>query len=328
VISSRSDLTSVLNGWLASKLIRDRTRTLLKSGAPSTERSGLSDNQIANWKRRGLPESFLEGAALYHCAENRSLHFYTVRRLGIEADAFWQVFIVHAPEDDTQPKLDCTILRYWQGVRALRETGCLTHIAHRSAGEGASGDEPRSIVEGDCGFEWRHDDNDGVFVSWEVGREPRDHGYVVRFSGVMAQDHEEAVGGSPAIPVGTVHLLVFLPRKVLDRQRRKRLPSNPRGRPIAFSTLLHGAPARVMENYLGIRKSPANGDFRRLGPWFEEGPLVEPWESDSDDVPQPIREHESIKEATAPAYESFVARIHDPLAFLSYFMIFGSSSHD
>ena len=278
VISNKSDLTSALNGWLASSIILDRTRKLLKSGAPSTERSGLSDGQIANWKRRGLPESILEGAALYHCAKDRNLHLDTAKRLGIEADTFWQVFIVHAAENDDQLKLDCTILRYWQGVRALRGTVYLTHTAHRSAGEGASDDKPRSLVEGDCGFDPGDDDDGGVFVSWEVeaGREPRDHGYAVRFSRVMEREHEEALGGSPTIPVATAHLLAFLPREVLDHQRRKRLPSNPRGRPIAFSTLLHGDPTRVIESYLGIRKSPANGDFRRLGPWFKEGPLVEP----------------------------------------------------
>ena len=105
MISNKSDLTSALNGWLASSIILDRTRKLLKSGAPSTERSGLSDGQIANWKRRGLPESILEGAALYHCAKDRNLHLDTAKRLGIEADTFWQVFIVHAAENDDQLKL-------------------------------------------------------------------------------------------------------------------------------------------------------------------------------------------------------------------------------
>ena len=185
-------------------------------------------------------------------------------------------------------------------------------------------------MEGDCGFDPGDDDDGGVFVNWQVeaGREPRDHGYAVRFSRVMEREHEEALGGSPTIPVATAHLLAFLPREVLDHQRRKRLPSNPRGRPIAFSTLLHGDPTRVIESYLGIRKSPANGDFRRLGPWFKEGPLVEPWEIDSNGVPQPIREHRSVEEARTSEYEPFGVRVDNPDAFLSYFMIFGGSPHD
>ena len=323
MIADSADLVRALSSWIDDGGILSDTRKFLKSG-PSSPRSGLGDGQIQNWRRRGgrLPSSFIEGAALYHCAQARSVQLHPAKEIGIAGDSFWQVFVVHNAVDDNQQMVDCTILRYWHGVRA-RGTTYFAHTAYRSTGETAVKDDVCPLPKDDSSFE-RHFDHDGtVLVSWQIDREPRDLGYVAHFPGAIRNNHAEAVGGSPTIPVGAVHLLVFLPRSVIDRQRQGHLPSNPRGIPTAFATLLNGNPVHVMESYL---ESHTRLGFLRLGPWFREGPLVEFWHG-SHRLPQPIREHKSFESAQNSVHEgdceAFVANVDDPLPFLTYFMVFG-----
>ncbi len=325
MVDNRANLEHELERWLdkSSPELAD-TRKFL--GSDSTgKRSGLSDGQIANWRRRRrLPDTFVEGAALYHCALARTGRLDPAQWTGIAGDSFWQVFVV---ADTVGPKLDCTILRFWKGVRTLDDTKpkYLTHIAHRSTDKAARTREPSQLGRKDDSFDCEADDDGSVFVSWKIGLEPRDYGYELEFPNAIVNDHNEAVGGLSTIDVGSAHMLVFLPQRAVDRLVDMRMPGNPFGLPGAFSTLLQGDGVRVMESYLGIRKSNADGDFRRLGPWFEQGPQVN-WGLQDHSPPQAIGEHRAFKEATKSAQEGKcrLCSLHvvNPLPFLSYFVVF------
>ena len=269
---TRSDLEDNLWNWLdkGSPELVD-TRRLLGPDLTG-KRSGLGDGQIANWRRRKrLPDTFVEGAALYHCAQARTGTLDPAARTGIRGDSFWQAFVVAGGDG---PKLDCTILRLWTGVRALHDNrpGYLTHVAHRSTDQATEEREPEELGRKHASFERRFEYGGGVFVSWKVGREPRDYGYELEFPNSIVNNSNEAVGGLSVIHVDAVHMLVFLPQRVVERLMDMRIPGNPFGLPGSFSTLLHGDGVQVMESYLGIRRNPGTGDYRRLGPWFRAGP--------------------------------------------------------
>ena len=378
MITDPASLTSTLEEWLDDGDVLTETRRFLKSGSRSG-RSGLGDGQIANWRRRGLPSSFVEGAALYHFGQARRVRGVDPsQEVGIEGDAFWQVFIVHDAANNRQEWLDCTILRQWQGVRSLHpgDTTWLTHPAYRSTGKNRTNDEPEtddgkngkngkaeeeekdktsveSLLEGDPRFRKVQDDDGTVVVSWEIDRESLDYGYIAHFPMAIRNDHVEAVGGCPSIPIRSANLLAFLPRKYFD-ERQMRLPSNPRGIPGAFATLLNGDPVRVMESYLGIHKEDGakisaagptedrtqkpsvtkrdfSHHFRRLGPWFHEVSNVEAGFG-SRRPPPSIRTHDFFKEAERIAqeggYRAFATHVDVPRPFLTYFMVFGSSPND
>lgn len=328
MVDNRSDLESELRGWLhkGSAVLAD-TRKFLGSD-PNGKRPGLRDSQIANWWRKDrLPDTFVEGAALYHCAQERKRRLDAAQRTGIAGESFWQVFVVHAPKTDGQEKLHCTIMRYWQGVRALndRKPHYLTHIAHRSADREADRKKPRQLGREDDSFDYAFDANGGVFVSWELGREPLDYGYEVVFGNAIVNDHDEAVGGLSTIQVGSAHMLVFLPQKAVDRLAAMLLPGNPQGLPGALSTLVNGSPVDVMESYLGIRKGANDRDYRRLGPWFEPGPQVA-WGLGDRAPPQAIREQKAFEAAVESAKKGECrpcsTHVDDPAPFLSYMMVF------
>lgn len=326
LVTDYASLKKTLDVWLDDSALVAETRRFLNSH-PASKRSGLGDAQIANWKRpnRRMPASFVEGAALYHCATPN-----LAPPVRMEAETFWQVFIVHDRKDQ-QTGMDCTILRYWQRVQWHDDdTSRLTHTAHRSIGEGGGATpEPRSLPNDDAGFEWDPEDDGSVSVSWKIGREPRDCGYALHFPAAIMidEDHPDAVGGCPTIPVRAAHVLTFVPRSVADRQRKS--PGNPRGIPSAIATLPSGNPARLMETYLGIReKKGAKGDFSRLGPWFEEGPQVtqvKEW-SHFDLLPNPILEDQCFKSAENSARQNhfrvYATQYEKPSPFLTYFMVF------
>ena len=327
--TNNDEFTNTLNKWLNDSAILADTRKFLKSGQDSTRSGGITDGQRANWRRRGLPNTFVEGAALYHCAQAKYVQPTAAQGSAIEGGAFWQVFVVHAPEVDDQPMLDCTVLRCWQGLRAHhRGTDWFAHTATRSIGTPPAKADVRPLVKDDS-FRPVPQDDGTVIMSWEIGLEPRDQGYHAHFPGSLANGREDAVGGCPTIPVASGHLLVYLPQSLLRRQREMRLPGNPRGIPIAFSTFLNGGnPARIMESYLGVRGTrPTEEAFRRLASWFDEGPLVEEWRQDTHRVPQLIRQHEAFQTAENLAhegkYEAYATHIDAPRPFLSHFMVFG-----
>ncbi len=321
MVTDETNLRSTLKDWLRNSALVAETRNFLKSG-PSSNRSGLGDAQLANWKTRGLPTSFVEGAALYHCAARRQW-------IGIEADTFWQVFIVHDVKD--QENMDCSVFRYWQGVRDLRDTADNTHLTHHAFRSNTvkKKSNARSLPEGDLNFRTDPEDDGVVFVSWEIGPEPRDCGYALRFSDVIAKVGPDAVGGYPGIPVSSARMLTFLPPSI--RQRQQKPLGNPRAIPSAIATLLTGNPARVIDDYLGIRKKEGfKGNYYRLGVWFQEGPQVtqvtqvkELFQSDL--LPKAIREDSGFNSAfsyQAP-FEIFATQDNEPWPFLHYFMVFG-----
>lgn len=343
MIDNRRTLTDALRIWLEEGDVLADARKLLNAG-PSSKRSGLGDGQIANWKRGDrLPDTFVEGAALYHCAQARR-PLIDPEDIGLTGSSYWQVFVVGNPEHDNQPVLDCAILRYWQDVRALEDTGYLTHVASRSIDPTAAEDEPRVSTDGagakdkkraqpkvvelgrkGANFDPQFEDDGSLFVSWEIDRTPRDHGYAVTFPKSIVNNHDELVGGHSVVPVGSAHLLVFLPQSAVNRLADRGLPGNPHGLPGAFATLLHGSPARVMERYLGIVESGAKRDFRRLGPWFRVIPEVEQG-SGSHPLPPDISRDEVYKKASewveAGKFRLYSIHVDKPESFLTYALVF------
>ena len=365
MITDYSALKRKLLEWINDGDVLAESRKFLRSDE-SSERSGLGDGQIANWRRRGLPSSFVEGAALYHCGQPRkSAQDDLARRVGMKAEAFWQVFVVEDAGKE-QEWLDCTILRQWQGVRCLdlRDTTLLTHTAHRStrkhdkernAADAGGRKDPEdrkteslvdSLVDQDPCFrrdpEDDSSDDDSVVVSWEVDPARSDYGYVARFPTAIKNNHSEAVGGYPSIPVQSSTMVTFLPPRLIAQMQR---PDNPKGIPKSFATLLDGDPVRAMEGFLGIVKekggagatSDAEGDstgdvgdfqrhLRRLGSWFREESQVRR-ALPSLSLPKPILEHEIFRREDRPDMRNaFVTHIVEPYPFLRYFTIFGPSS--
>ncbi len=336
MVNDKAEFLRSLDRWLEDRSILAETRKFLNL-EPLGKRSGLGDGQIANWRRRGrLPGTFVEGAALYRCARPASSiqKEQWAERMGIEGDAFWQIFIVYEEVDPTQPALDVCALQYWQGVRALRGVAHLTQAAYRSRwtkedgqNDDVSLSDVRSLPGEDESFKLEAEEDGALFASWDVGSAPRDCGFVVYFPGAIKNHQSEAVGGTPRIPVDVAHTVTFLPRTILERVREKRLPSNPKGVPSAFAALLDHNPGRVMEDYLGLRDKPeTRGNFRRLGPWFKEGPQVERWEG-AHYLPPSIRKDESFQRAEsalrAGEYEAFATHIDNPEPFLRQMMVFG-----
>ena len=332
IVNDNTELRLALSRWLKDSAILAETRRFLKSSGASGGRSGLGDAQLANWRRRGhLPDSFVEGAALYHCAQAKGGQVDPAQRIGIEADAFWQIFIVHETSEPGQTKLDCTILRYWKGVRSTRGTNWLTHVSYCSTGGRNRKDKAdvRSLIDEDDNLRVEDEEDGAVVTSWKVGPRPRDYGYRAHFPRTIANNQIEAVGGCPTIPMDAAHMVAFLPRRILDRQKRMT-----RGTPSACATLLNGNPVRIMERYLGLGETPARGneDFerrlRRLGPWFEFGPMVEPWHGPVG-LPKAVQDdkafQEAGKDAQAGSCEAFATHTENPLPFLTYFIVFGAA---
>ena len=342
MIDSRRALTDALETWLKKVDVLTEARRFLGTG-PTSKRSGLGDGQIANWKRsERLPDTFVEGAALYHCARKALID---PEDTGLTGSSFWQVFVVGNPKQGNQPDLDCAILRYWQDVRALGDVRYLTHGAARSIDPSAAKDEAKigaveagaedeeeagpkvvELVEREgAKFDPRYEPDGSLFVSWEIDRQPRDHGYAVTFPNAIVNNHDELVGGSSEIAVGSMHLLVFLPKRAVDRLAARGLPGNPHGLPGAFATLSRGSAARVMEGYLGILESGIKGDFRRLGPWFRVIPEVEQGPG-SHPLPPEIGRHDIYKTASewveAGEYRLFSVHVDKPLPFLTYALVF------
>ena len=327
MVANIDEFADTLEQWLDDGGILADTRRFLESGEDSERPGGITDSQRANWRRRGLPGAFVQGAALCYRAQSGTTRPPAAHRGPIEGGPYWQVIVVHAPERVDQEMLDCSILRLWHDLRALdRGSDWFTHIMSRSKGgkpdENPEGVEP--LVEDDS-FQCVPFGEDVTLVSWDVGREPRDQGYASHLRAAIANDRVEAVGGHPGISVTSGHLLAFLPRSVLDRK----LPSNPRGVPTAFSALLFGDnPARLMERYLGIHENPTEKDFRRIASWYEEGPQVGEWLQGAHGVPELIRRHPFFEDAEdrvrKGTHQAFVTHIDDPSPFLSHFMVFGS----
>ena len=341
MFDNREELEEELWRWLdkGSGELAD-TRNFLGSGS-TVARRGLGDSQIANWRRRHgeprLPETFVEGAALYHCA--RKGLFDPVEYSGIKADSFWHIYFVRGAEDDetdSQPWLNCAILRYWENVRSLGGADHLTHIALRSIDKAAAkkeagekprqdGPKPKPLGWQDSGFDYKYDPDGSLFTSWNIGCKPHDYGYEVDFPNAMMNDQDEAVGGSLSIAVDVAHQLVFLPKRAVDRLANMRLLGNPRGLPSAFSLLPGGNPVLLMESYFGIRDHGIKGDSRRLGPWFKQGPQVIEG-TGSKRPPEAIRENPLYKEAVRFVQEgrcvAFSTRVVVPPPFLSYFVVF------
>ena len=310
--------------------------------------AGLGDSQIANWWRRHgeprLPETFVEGAALYHCA--RGSLFDPVEHTRSKADSFWHIFFVRGDDDDendSQPRLHCGILRYWENARSVGGADHLTHIALRSIDKAVAKKKPRATVSekpekggeskpelrqlgrSGAGFDPKYDPDGSLFTSWTIDSEPHDYGYAVDFPNAIKNNSDEAVGGSLAIPVGVAHQLVFLPKRAVVRLANMGLPGNPLGLPSAFSLLPGGNPVLLMESYLGIRNSDMKGDFRRLGPWFKQGPQVMEGTGPTR-PPKAIREDDLYRKAMRYVQEgrslAFSTHIEIPPPFLSYFMVF------
>ena len=344
MIDSRRELTDALWIWLQGGDVLAEARRILNAGRNS-KRSGLGDGQIANWRRgKSLPDTFVEGAALFCCGQaERPL--IDPEDTGLTGSSFWQVFVVGDPKQGNQPDLDCAILRYWQDVRALGDVRYLTHGAARSIDPSAAKDEARAgtvaaraeekkragpkVVElakrKGAEFDHQYEADGSLFVCWQIDRVPRNHGYAVTFPKSIANDHDELVGGSSEIAVGSMHLLVFLPKRAVDRLAARGLPGNPHGLPGAFATMLRGSPARVMERYLGILESGVKGDFRRLGPWFRVIPEVEQG-AGSHPLPPEIGKHDIYEKASewveAGDYRLFSVHVDKPLPFLTYAVVF------
>lgn len=331
MIDNRQDLSDALWDWLKKGDTLTEARRFLSAG-PNSKRSGLGDSQLANWRRKEhLPDTFLEGAALYHCAQARSPRIDAAEETGLAASDFWQVFVVGNPSQVNQPRLDCAILRYWQNARAVDDNRYLSHYAYRSiaasAAKGETHDNPTVTELGgtDTRFYREFDDDGSLFVSWEIDREPRDHGYAVTFADAIKNDHDELVGGAPTIAVDSAHLLAFLPKKAIERLAGRGLPHNPQGIPGAFATHLSGNPARVMERYLGILESDANGDFRRLGPWFRMLQQVGQGEGDVE-LPAAVTDNEIYKEAAGwvdtGEFRLYSLHVDLPVPILTYALVF------
>ena len=336
MVRSRDELEESLWVWLdgSGGELAD-ARNFLGSGSTGVRR-GLSDSQIANWRHRHgerrLPNTFIEGAALYHCA--RGGLFDSVKYSGIKADSFWHIYFVRGGDDDpndSQPRLNCAIIRYWENVRSLGNATHLTHFALRSIDKDNAKDEnkpepqPLGRWSDPPGFDPQYDSDGSLFASWDIDGEPHDYGYAVDFPNAIANDGDEAVGGTLAIPVGVAHQLVFLPKRAVERLANMGLIGNPLGLPSAFSLLPGGNPVQQMESYLGVRKHGAKGDARRLGPWFRQWPQVVEGIG-STRPPKAIRKNGFYDQAVRYVQEgrcvAFSTRGDVPPPFLSYLMVF------
>lgn len=106
ILNSRYDIESLLKKALEDKIIINDVRRLLGDDG------ALGLSKVDNWKVRGFPPTFLEGAALIHCSGSEDEN---ISRTGLSARSAWHVFYVE--DNNTADKQDCRIWRFWEGMR-------------------------------------------------------------------------------------------------------------------------------------------------------------------------------------------------------------------
>jgi len=111
ILNSRYDIESLLKKALEDKIVINNARRLLG------DEGALGLSKVDNWKVRGLPITFLEGAALIHCSGSED---ETIRRTGLSARSSWHVFYVE--DDKSENKQNCRIWRFWEGMHVYGVT--------------------------------------------------------------------------------------------------------------------------------------------------------------------------------------------------------------
>lgn len=235
----REKLTEDIRDWLKHGPTLAKVREYLGGEA-------LSDFKIANWTKREIPRTLVEGAALYHCVHD--FDEKAAERTGLVADHFWQVFVV-----DKEPKKglhDCLTIRYWENVEWYGKRGEQPYLmprtwfsGHFPVDENDEDHKIRDIVEGKLlsmlkpdddgdGWEWiihKPQDNKGgaVKLRWEVKKDGRpdptpdsatkDYGYSVKLMGTIHSETREleTVGGISVIPVKAVSIVAVLPNSII-----------------------------------------------------------------------------------------------------------------
>jgi len=336
---SKDDLVQDVRSWLDDDQVLSKTRGFLGG-------QGLGEAKVANWSRpeRDVPETLIEGAALYHCARSGTFDTSAAERTGLVGGRFWQVFVV-GPRPDANGNHDCLVVRCWQDVRHYGERRDELFLTHKTWFTGVPDDKnpvidlmaARTLVrevpgkpntEGD-GWTAIEDESTSsrgreIAVSWRVPREERrDYGYAVRLAGTVSTkppkgQRHEYLGGLSTIPMEEEVLIVSLPPQLL-KASGDLLDDYTFVRPQCLEFLAEGIPITVLEAFLQARLAR-----KHLAPWFDNRGRARLWRDSGLELPPPI---ESLLKAQGVSLNSddgtaFVARVVSPAPYLYYSMVF------
>src|SRR5438067_4537247 len=204
--------------WIDDPGVRVATRLFLGG-------EGLSDAKIANWRRREFPDTFIEGAALAHCAGGGDFDVRAFEQTKLAGHEFWQVFIVSGDSDD-RGNHGCSIMRLWTGTRRKSGVPHPIDFAHKTwfTGPSSTKHPPVRNIVGPQSLETIPIGKSKAFsVVWSVAdSEPHDFGYRADVDATVAtrflqrnQKHEY-LGGMSTIPVERGVLVASFPHSVLN----------------------------------------------------------------------------------------------------------------
>ena len=294
---------------------------------------GLADAKIANWRRdeRKLPDSLVEGAALYHCLKNRAFDELAAERTGVVAHTCWQAFFV-SDSADKNNNHDCSVFRLWSGIRQFRRDNRERFFIHKTWFTGDGSERVSELVANDDvhldqKIFSQTPEGSELAVRWKIPWiDPREVGYNVRLKSTVAgkpskgQRHEY-LGGLTGIPVERLFLIASIPKRLLTKSQD--LLDFNEGQsykaPKCLEFLADGVPIHVLEGFLQGRL-----DLEWLLPWFDSRGTAQPWDEAGHSLPKPIADLALQQELSlsSPDHESFVFRVDSPAPYLYYSLVF------
>ncbi len=251
---SREDLEDELSRLLFDSEKKD----MLKDARQLLGKNSLNEAKMFNWRRRGLVRSLVEGAALIHVSRE-NFDTRAARRIGLIADAFFQIFIVGQEKKSKEAKddyRDMWSLRYWSGVcpyKHRERTDEQLYLTHKASflvpkntnlesleikdlitDQPIPKDNPKDNPKDSS---WLLDkisselsDMYDISFAWRIREDQSHYGYIMKYSNVVSgkvqagrPPFEYLWGGAGGLPTELGVLLLFLPNDML-RQVENRSP--------------------------------------------------------------------------------------------------------
>lgn len=330
MLYDRSKLVNDMKMWLSDRDFLDSARRFLGG-------TGLSDSKVGNWKNREIPETLIEGAALYHCSQHGAFDAAAADMTGLVADENWQVFVI-SESPDSSGDHSCGVVRLWSGLRQHGQKAKERHMTHKTWFSGIKS-KKRQIFdlisqkphtdtiqlsmpdEKVHGSEWA--------ISWDVGADDRmDVGYFVNLEGSISskptkkksgqQIKHEYIGGLTNIPASTLYIVAAIPHSLMN-ESSDILDESKFDRPRCIRFLADGIPTNVIEDFLQQKR-----ERRWLMPWFDNLGSGQRQNHSGFSLPKVIKDslpNLSVK-SSQDTHETFVFRIDSPAPYLYYAFVF------
>lgn len=335
MLKNKGELRERVKQWLVDEDLLRRTRAFLGG-------DGLGESKIANWNKpdRGIPDTFLEGAALYHCAENELIADRAAKKFGLIGECFWQVFVVSPTPHRETGNHDCLVIRLWEQVEPYGGQKRELHFATKTwfTGDFPCDSSPvfdlvtNEALSQKTGLS--PDQEHEILLRWKVEGVRRDYGYSIYLPNTIAGTQSDKqrfdyVVGLPVIPVKSAVIMTILPDRIRAKKRGDDDPFAPESpilqEPKALGFHAQDDPLETIERVLGREW--------QLASWIDTDPgAVELWRESNMEIPEKIRNaltdirrpaevrltEADIKTRSKADHSIFVTRISFPEPLLHY----------